>query len=137
MDLQDHKKAAQEALEHYKFMVTKCKRDWQAIVSLASRENSDKPGQRQLEALKESFVLVLSADYQMSKLLIPFWGSSAQPGMTYYQRKVSHDLFGIVDHRDDSNYVSVFDERVGPKTTDHTVSLLSYYLFHSGLYPIG
>ena len=46
LDLQDHKKAAQEALEHYKFMVTKCKRDWQAIVSLASRENLDKPGQR-------------------------------------------------------------------------------------------
>ena len=67
--------------------------------------------------------------------VIPFWGSSAQPGMTYYQRKVSHDLFGIVDHRDDSNYVSVFDERVGPKNTDHTVSLLSYYLFHSGLVP--
>ena len=70
----------------------------------------------------------------MSKL-IPFWGSSAHPGMTYYQRKVSHDLFGIVDHRDDSNHVSVFDERVGPKNTDHTVSLLSHYLFHSGLVP--
>jgi hypothetical protein len=133
-ELKEHKKLAQEALEHYKFTTGKCKRDWQAIVSLASRENLDELGQRQLQTLKESFVLVLSADYQMSKL-IPFWGSSAQPGMTYYQRKVSHDLFGIVDHRDESNYVSVFDERVGPKNTDHTVSLLSYYLFHSTLVP--
>ena len=133
-ELSDHKKVAQEALEHYKFVTGKCKRDWQAIVSLASRENLDELGESQLQRLKESFVLVLSADYQMTKV-IPFWGSSAQPGMTYYQHKVSHDLFGIVDHRDDSNYVSVFDERVGPKNTDHTVSLLSYYLFHSGLVP--
>ena len=134
LELQEHKKKAQEALEHYKFMIGKCKCDWQAIVSLASKENLDESDQRQLEALKQLFVLVLSADYQMSKL-IPFWGSSTQPGMTYYQRKVSHDPFGIVDHLDDSNYVSVFDERVGPKNTDHTVSLLSHYLFHSGLVP--
>lgn len=104
-ELSAHKKVAQEALEHYKFVTGKCKRDWQAIVSLASWENLDEPGQTQLQLLKESFVLVLSADYQMTKV-IPFWGSSAESGMTYYQRKASHDLYGIVDHRHDSNYMS-------------------------------
>lgn len=62
-ELSDHKKVAQEALEHYKFVTGKCKRDWQAIVSLASRENLDELGESQLQRLKESFVLVLSADY--------------------------------------------------------------------------
>ena len=67
--------------------------------------------------------------------LIPFWGETAQPAITYYLRKVSHDLFGIVDHRDETKSITVFDERIGPKNTDHTVSLLSYYIQHSGLVP--
>ena len=50
-------------------------------------------------------------------------------------RKVSHDLFGIVDHRNETKYITVFDERIGPKNTDHTVSLLTYYIKHSGLIP--
>ena len=64
-------------------------------------------------------------------------GSSAQPGMIYNQRKVSHEIFCIVDHWNDSNYVDVFDECAGPKNTDNTVSLVSNYLFHSGLVPQG
>ena len=54
-------------------------------------------------------MLVLSADYQMTKL-IPFWGETAQPTIAYYLRKVSHDLFGIVDHRYETKYAAVFDE---------------------------
>ena len=30
---------------------------------------------------------------------------------------------------------SLFDERIGPKNTDHTISLLTYYIQHSGLVP--
>ena len=40
--------------------------------------------------------------------LIPFWGETA---ITYYLRKVFHDLFGVVDHCDD--YIIVFDECTG------------------------
>jgi len=47
------------------------------------------------------------------------------------------NFFCTVDHWNDSNYVHVFDERVGPKNTDNTVSLVSNYLFHSGLVPQG
>ena len=78
--------------------------------------------------------MVLSSDYQMTKL-IPFWGETAQPAITYYLRKVSHNLFGIVDHRDEAKYITVFDECIGPKNSDHTVSLLTYYIKHSGLVP--
>ena len=45
--------------------------------------------------MQKSFTLVLSCDYQMTKL-IPFWGETAQQAITYYLRKVSQDLFGMV-----------------------------------------
>jgi len=133
-DLEEHKQTAQEALEHYKFITRKCKQDWKAILDLASKDDLDAASQARLQALQESFTLVLSADYQMTKL-IPFWGETAQPAITYYLRKVSDDLFGTVDHRDESKYITVFDERIGTKNTDNTVSLLAYYIQRRGLVP--
>ena len=99
--LADHKKVAQEALEHYRFTVEKCKEDWKAIVTLSSQEELSDASRKELDSLQKSFVLVTSADYQMTKL-IPYWGSSDQPAISYYLRKASHDLFGIVDHRDET-----------------------------------
>ena len=95
-------------------------------------ENLDSAAQAMLEALQDSFTLVLSADYQMTKL-IPFWEDTAQPAITYYLRKVSHDSFGIVDHCDETKHIAVFDEHIWPKNMDHTVSLLTYYVKYSGL----
>ena len=63
----------------------------------------------------------------MSKL-IPYWGYSAQPGTTYYLQKLSNDIFGIVDHREEKAAIYLFDETVGPKNTDHTVSYITHYL---------
>ena len=133
-DLSEHKLKAQKALEHYRFTTEQCARDWKAIVDLSAKDSLNEDEIAQLERRKASFVLVLSADYQMTKL-IPQWGVTAQPGISYYLRKVSHDLFGIIDHRDGTNFVPVFSELVGPKNTDHTVSLLLHYLCHSGLVP--
>ena len=70
---------------------------------------------------------MLSADYQQANL-IPHWGSTAQPGSTYYLQKVSTDVLGIIDHKDNSQNIILFDERIGPKNTDHTVSLLQKYI---------
>ena len=67
---------------------------------------------------------MLSADYQQAKL-IPKWGRSEQPGSSYYLQKVSIEVFGIVDHRNDEKFVYLFDEQIGPKNTDHTISLLA------------
>ena len=47
-------------------------------------------------------------------------GQDEQPGSTYYLQKVSHDIFGIVDHRDEKSVAYLFDERIGPKNTDHS-----------------
>ena len=95
--LAEHKQEAQEALEHCKFATQKCKCDWKAIVDLASKEDLNAASQARLQALQESFTLVLSADYQMTKL-VPFWGATAQHAMTYYMRKVSHGmpLLGLI-----------------------------------------
>ena len=45
-----------------------------------------------------------------------------------YLTKVSHDVFEIVDHRDDSRHVRLFSETIGHKNNDHTVSLLQEYI---------
>ena len=48
--------------------------------------------------------------------LIPSWGRTEQPGSTYYLQKVSHDVFGIVDHSVQKSTVYIFDERIALKT---------------------
>ena len=87
-----------------------------------------------LETLRHSFTAVLSCDFQMQKL-IPYWGLSSQPGSTYYFQKLSHDIFGIVDHRENQSMLYIFDETVGPKNTDHTISLLMDYVRNSTAFP--
>lgn len=80
----------------------------------------------ELDGLKYSFNLVVAADYQMCKL-VPYWGLSAQRGSMYYLQKLNHDIFGIVNHAEKSSTVYLFDERMGPKNTDHTISYLCDY----------
>ena len=44
---------------------------------------------------------------------------------------MSHVIFGVVDHRStgaDANFVTIIDETLGPKNTDHTISLVSTHL---------
>ena len=69
------------------------------------------------------------------KTLVPHWGSSPQPGSTYYLQKLSYDLLGIADYWDGSSAVYTFDERVGTKTADHTISYLFHYLISLGKVP--
>ena len=38
--------------------------------------------------------------------------------------KLSNDIFGITDHRTDTNTVFLFSEELRPKNTDHTISFL-------------
>ena len=78
----------------------------------------------ELKSTQHCFTLTIGAYYQQSKL-IPSWGRIEQPGSTYYLQKVSHDVLGIVDHSKDESTVYLFDERIGPKNTNHTVSLLT------------
>ena len=125
-ELQSHKDTATKARDYYKQMTDKCKQQWSKIKQLTAIRIPSRSEKEQLQIAQHSFTLTISADYQQSKL-IPSWGKSEQPGSTYYLQKVSHDILGIVDHSEDKSTVYIFDERIGPKNTDHTVSFLTQY----------
>ena len=130
--LENHKKQAHDSHESHLNDVKKCKEDWAKIVALERDPNADPV---ELLNLKNKFVLVIGADYQQSKL-IPYWGYSPQPGVTYYLQKMNYDVFGIVDARDDKGYVYMIPETIGPKNTDHTMSYLKHYLTQTGAVPL-
>lgn len=121
-----HKKTASEAREFFNASMDKCRQQWRKIVKLTGQTPLTTAEREELSGFQHCFTLTISADYQQAKL-IPSWGSSEQPGSTYYLQKVSHDSFGIVDHREEKGFLFLFDERIGPKNTDHTVSLLMKY----------
>lgn len=123
-DLKQHKETATKAREYYKAATEKCKSQWSVIKRLTNVSRPSRSEREELHSAQHCFTLTISADYQQSKL-IPSWGKSEQPGSTYYLQKVSHDILGIVDHSNDESTVYLFDERIGPKNTDHTVSFLT------------
>ena len=116
-------------------MTDKCKQQWEEIKQLEAKSHTAEEDE-QLQTLKNTFTLVLSADYQMNKL-IPYWGRSPQPGQTYYLQKVSYNVFGIVDHQEGGRHVYLVSEIYGPNNTDHTVSYLLHYLTSTGSIPYG
>lgn len=126
-ELKSHKEDAKEGRVHYRHCTLACKDKWNKIRLLEVRSSISRSEVDDLSMLMEEFILVLSCDYQQAKL-IPHWGESAQPGLSYYMQKVSHEVFGIVDYRSDSKHVFIFDERITPKNTDHTISLLHAYI---------
>ena len=113
---QEHLQDVKLAKDFYNKMVACYKEQWDRWSAAEGRTSTS-----------HTFTLVLSADYQQAKL-IPYWGKSPQLASTYYLTKESHDVFGIVDHRDDSRHVRLFSEVIGHKNTDHTVSLLQEYI---------
>ena len=122
-ELACHKDTAPKAREYYKAATEKCKSQWSVIKQLTKIRTPSRSEKEELQCAQHCFTLTISADYQ----LIPSWGRSEQPGSTYYLQKVSHDILGIVDHSEDKSTVYLFDERIGPKNTDHTVSFLTHY----------
>ncbi len=125
--LENHEQDAQRAHTYYMDVTQHCKKDWSEIQELEAKSTLSEDERDRLTALKNSFNLVVSADYQMAKL-VPYWGLSSQPGSTYYLQKLSHDVFGVVDHSSNSSTVYLFDERIGAKNTDHTVSYLTDFV---------
>ena len=108
-------------------MTKKCEYDWKEIQLLQSKEEPSQDESTQPIVCQHKFTLVLSADYQQSKLIL-HWGEPEQPSSTYYLQKVSHDVFSLVDHRNDGKHIVLFEERLGPKNTDHTISFVQNYI---------
>ena len=130
-----HKTDAQSARSHYKEAIEKCKTSWKRIEELSNKSELVPEEQEELDRLQHCFSLVLSADFQQSKL-VPHWGKTQQPGQTYYLIKFSNNIFGITDHRNGNNSVFLFGEELSPKNTDHTISFLHQYISNTkAVYP--
>ena len=101
-----HSTNAANARKFYNESIQKCREAWIEIQSILGIPISERTQEEtsKLLALQHLFTVVISADYQQAKL-IPHWGRSAQPGSTYYLQKVSIEIFGIVDHRNEETHV--------------------------------
>lgn len=130
--LDEHRLDAGLELDHYKKQTKKSRSLYQSLEELKKRKS--KADKAETQDIKNQLIFSISLDYQQSKLT-PHWGTSAQPSETYYLRKLSHNIFGIVDHTLFKNAVYVFDERVaGSKKADTTISLIDHYI-HQNLPP--
>lgn len=128
--LEEHRMDAGFELDHYRQQTQKSRSSYLHFEELQKKEAA----KINLQKVKSEIVFSLSLDYQQSKLT-PHWGASAQPSETYYLRKLSHNILGIVDHTLIKNAVYVFDERVaGSKNADTTISLVDHYI-HQNLPP--
>ena len=127
--LDEHRMDAGFELDHYRKQTKSIRSLYHNIEELRKRES--KTDKTDLQELERQIIFSLSLDYQQSKLT-PHWGFSAQPSETYYLRKLSHNIFGIVDHTLAKNAVYVLDERVGgAKNADITISLVDHYIYHN------
>lgn len=76
----------------------------------------------ELTIQQHCFTLVISTDYQLSKL-IPNWGATEQPESMYYLQKISRYLWHSGPLRR-ALYIHLMSE-LGLKNTDHKVSFLT------------
>ena len=125
--METHREHALKSRESYIAALAQCKQNWKEITDLETKHSKTDEEEEKLVHLKHCYTAVISADYQMSKL-VPYWGLSPQPGSTYYLQKLANDILGIIDHREGNGTVYIFDERLGPKNTDHTVSYLTHFM---------
>jgi len=127
--LEEHRMDAGFELDHYRQKTKKSRSLYHRIEELQKRKS--KADKTNLQELEGQIVFSLSLDYQQSKLT-PHWGFSAQPSETYYLRKLSHNIFGIVDHTLAKDVVYVLDERAGgAKNADITISLVDHYIYRN------
>lgn len=131
MLLEEHKLDATNELIHYRQQVNAGYSIYSEITVLQKKKVKSKAEEVKLQELIGNAVFTISLDYQQSKLT-PHWGYSAQPSETYYLRKLSHNIFGIVDHTLFQNAIYISDERVaGSKNADMTISLIDHYIRHN------
>lgn len=126
--LEEHKLDAANELTHYRQQVNESKSIYKKTIMLLRKTKKSKTEETKLRKLIDNTVFAISLDYQQSKLT-PHWGFSPQPSETYYLRKLSHNIFGIVNHTLSQNAIYIVDERVaGAKNADMTISLLDQYM---------
>ena len=122
-----HRDNAAASYKHYTDLRENSRQSWSNIMQSLDRAVLTRQERLDLQEKMNDFVLVVSADYQMSKL-VPHWGNSDQPGESYYLRKYKVDIFGIVNESTKGEQCYLIGEECGNKNTDFTISLLNRYL---------
>ena len=117
-ELKDHRASASESQTFYRETVTKCLETWKVIESLMAKTALIEE-EEELASKKHVFTLVLSADYQQSILI----GEALHSPVIY---KRCHMMCTV--SWDGQQYITLFDERIGPKNTDHTISITQSYI---------
>ena len=67
-ELHTHRDDASAARDYYNLMTTKCKEEWEEITTLSMEQDPSEETVSKLTVAKHTFTLVLSADFQQSKL---------------------------------------------------------------------
>ena len=71
----------------------------------------------------EEHVLHLSIDAMQNKLY-PSFGHYKEPAIYYFTKKITLHLLGVVDERLNKGTVYLYDQRIGPTNSNHTISVL-------------
>ena len=82
-EMETHREHALKSHESYIAALAWCNQNWKEITDLEAKDSKTDEEEEKLVQLKQCYTAVISADYQMSKL-VPYWGLSPQPGSTYY-----------------------------------------------------
>jgi len=126
--LEEHRMEADRELRYYRQQANKSRSSYLRIQELQDKKLRTKEDNLLLQKIIKDTTFTLSLDFQQSKLT-PHWGYTAQPGETYYLRKLSHNIFGIINHALARNAVYVSDELAcAAKNGDLTISFLDHYL---------
>jgi hypothetical protein len=126
--LEEHKMDAGNELQHYREQIKKSREIYQHIEKLQKKRTKVEQDKIKLKKLSSQIVFTGSIDYQQA-MLIPHWGVSNQPSETYYLRKSSNNIFGVVDHTLEKNAIYVLEERVcNTKNGDTTISFIDHYI---------
>ena len=73
-DLAKHREEASESHAYFVEVTATCATRWKRIAALEDKSNLNEDESEELAGLKSKFEIVLSANYEMSKL-VPFWAS--------------------------------------------------------------
>ncbi len=126
MLLEEHTLDAANEMTHSRPQVKESHSMYTMTMRLWGKKSTSHTEETQLRERIDQTVFALSLDSQQSKLT-PHWGCSPQPRETYYRRKLSHTIFGIVHQTRSQHAIYIVDERIaGPKNADMTISLLDH-----------
>ena len=95
-ELRGHKSRATEAQAFYRETTTKCLELWKDLEALMAKTSLSSEEVEELASKKHTFTLILSADYQQSKL-IPYWGvRHNQAPLTTFKRCHMHMMYSVL-----------------------------------------